>query len=97
MHMGKTMRISRGVATGCLNRNRDGWIHGNRVKENDSQRLVGVPALDASSKNPLTRYQNLPYNPLLTQTNPSNAGLMSVEGHSEILFKTKEICRNLFT
>ncbi|KAL0643166.1 hypothetical protein Bca4012_041456 [Brassica carinata] len=61
--------------------NRDGWIHGNRVKESDSQRLVGVPALDASFENPLARYQNLPYNPLLTQTNPSNAGLMSVEGH----------------
>ncbi|KAH0868972.1 hypothetical protein HID58_075994 [Brassica napus] len=62
-------------------RNQDGWIHRNRVKENDSQRLVGVPALDASFENQLARYQNLPYNPLLTQTNPSNAGLMSVEGH----------------
>ncbi|CAN6804494.1 unnamed protein product, partial [Brassica oleracea] len=59
----------------------NGWIHRNRVKENDSQRLVGVPALDASFENQLARYQNLPYNPLLTQTNPSNAGLMSVEGH----------------
>ncbi|CDY18719.1 BnaA09g06760D [Brassica napus] len=61
--------------------NRDGWIHGNRVKESDSQRLVGVPALDASFENPLARYQNPPYNPLLTQTNPTNTGLMSVEGH----------------
>ncbi|KAF2551796.1 hypothetical protein F2Q68_00035667 [Brassica cretica] len=61
--------------------NQDGWIHGNRVKENDSQRLVGVPALDASFENQLARYQNLPNNPLLTQTNPFNAGLMSVEGH----------------
>nr|VDD37581.1 unnamed protein product [Brassica oleracea] len=59
----------------------NGWIHGNRVKENDSQRLVGVPALDASFENQLARYQNLPNNPLLTQTNPFNAGLMSVEGH----------------
>ncbi|KAF3535560.1 hypothetical protein F2Q69_00023419 [Brassica cretica] len=57
--------------------NRDGWIHGNRVKENDSQRLMGVLALDASFENPLARYQNLPYNLLLTQTNLSNAGLMS--------------------
>ncbi|CAH8303827.1 unnamed protein product [Eruca vesicaria subsp. sativa] len=66
--------------------NRDGWtsqVHGNRVKENDSQRLVGVPALDASFENHLARYQNVPvpYNPLLSQINPSNAGLMSVEGH----------------
>lgn len=65
--------------------NRDGWtsqVHGNIVKESDSQRLVGVPALDASFENPLARYQNLPYNnALLTQTNPSNTGLMSVEGH----------------
>ncbi|WZZ61736.1 hypothetical protein YC2023_061843 [Brassica napus] len=61
--------------------NRDGWIHGNRVKENDSQRLMGVPALDASFENLLARYQNLPYNLMLTQTNLSNAGLMSEEGH----------------
>ncbi|CAF1933255.1 unnamed protein product [Brassica oleracea] len=61
--------------------NRDGSIHGNRVKENDSQRLMGVPALDASFENLLARYQNLPYNLLLTQTNFSNAGLMSEEGH----------------
>ncbi|KAF8091242.1 hypothetical protein N665_0451s0053 [Sinapis alba] len=64
--------------------NRDGWtsqVRGNIVKESDSQRLVGVPALDASFENPLARYQNLPYNALLTQTNPSNAGLMTVEGH----------------
>ncbi|XP_048614378.1 calmodulin-binding transcription activator 2-like [Brassica napus] len=61
--------------------NRDGWIHGNKVKENDSQRLMGVPALDASFENPLARYQNLPYNLVLTQTNLSNVGLMSEEGH----------------
>ncbi|KAL0856512.1 hypothetical protein Bca101_061665 [Brassica carinata] len=65
--------------------NRDGWtsqVHGNIVKESDSQRLVGVPALDASFENPLARYPNLPYNnALLTQTNPSSAGIMSVEGH----------------
>ncbi|CAF1933251.1 BnaC05g34950D [Brassica napus] len=74
--------------------NRDGWIHGNKVKENDSQRLMGVPALDASFENPLARYQNLPYNLVLTQTNLSNVGLM--KGISEILFKTKEIDRFQF-
>ncbi|WZY90914.1 hypothetical protein YC2023_047649 [Brassica napus] len=71
--------------------NRDGWIHGNRVKENNSQRLMGVPALDASFENPLARYQNLPYNPLLTQANPSNAGLVSVEGHLRNPLQNQEI------
>ncbi|CAG7908429.1 unnamed protein product [Brassica rapa] len=76
--------------------NRDGWIHGNRVKENNSQRLVGVPALDASFENPLARYQNLPYNPLLTQANPSNAGLVSVEGHLRNPLQNQEIGRIQF-
>ncbi|KAH0880448.1 LOW QUALITY PROTEIN: hypothetical protein HID58_067842, partial [Brassica napus] len=65
--------------------NRDGWIHGNKVKENDSQRLMGVPALDASFENPLARYQNLPYNLVLTQTNLSNVGLIVKENDSQRL------------
>ncbi|CAH2043556.1 unnamed protein product [Thlaspi arvense] len=74
--------------------NRDGWtsapgigifpqVHGNRVKENDSQRSVDVPAWDASFENSLARYQNLPYNALLTQTQPSSAGLIPMEGNTE--------------
>lgn len=44
---------------------------------------MGIPALDASFENPLARFQTLPpyNNALLAQTNPSNTGLMSVEGH----------------
>ncbi|CAF2299890.1 BnaA04g24380D [Brassica napus] len=52
---------------------------------------MGVPALDASFENPLARYQNLPYNPLLTQANPSNAGLVSVEGHLRNPLQNQEI------
>ncbi|ESQ31470.1 hypothetical protein EUTSA_v10003564mg [Eutrema salsugineum] len=74
--------------------NRHGWtsapgigivsqVHGNRVKESDSQRSVDVPTWDASFENSLARYQNLPYNAPLTQTQPFNAGLMPVEGNKE--------------
>ncbi|KAG7539148.1 Ankyrin repeat [Arabidopsis suecica] len=74
--------------------NRDGWtsapgigivsqVHGNRVKESDSQRSGDVPAWDASFENSLARYQNLPYNAPLTQTQPSNFGLMPMEGKTE--------------
>ncbi|KFK28113.1 hypothetical protein AALP_AA8G474400 [Arabis alpina] len=74
--------------------NGDGWtsapgigivsqVHGNRVKDNESQRSVDVPAWDASFENSLARYQNLPYNALLTQTQHSNTGLMPVGGNTE--------------
>ncbi|VVB17973.1 unnamed protein product [Arabis nemorensis] len=65
--------------------NRDGWtsVHGNRVKESDSQRSVEVPAWDASFDNSLARLQNLPYNTLLTHTQPSNTGLIPVGGNTE--------------
>ncbi|KAL1204081.1 Calmodulin-binding transcription activator 2 [Cardamine amara subsp. amara] len=68
--------------------NQDGWtsappVHGNRVKESDSQTSVDVPAWDVSLENSLTRYQNLPYNPLLTQTQPSNTVLLPMEGKTD--------------
>uniref|UniRef100_A0A1J3ENQ0 Calmodulin-binding transcription activator 2 n=2 Tax=Noccaea caerulescens TaxID=107243 RepID=A0A1J3ENQ0_NOCCA len=73
---------------------RDGWtpapgigigsqVHGNRVKESDSQRSVDVPAWDASFGNSFARYQNVPYNSQLTQTQPSNPGLIPLEGNTE--------------
>jgi hypothetical protein len=65
--------------------NRDGWTsaHGNRVKGSNSQRSGDVPAWDASFENSLARYQNLPYNAPLTQTQPSTFGLIPMEGKTE--------------
>jgi hypothetical protein len=58
-------------------------VHGNRVRESDSQRLVDVRALDTVG-NSLTRFHDQPYcNNLLTQMQPSNTDSMLVEENSE--------------
>lgn len=77
----------------CLG-NRYGWtpapgmrnvsqVHGNRVRESDSQRLVDVRAWDAIG-NSVTRYHDQPYcNNLLTQMQPSNTDSMLVEENTD--------------
>ncbi|EFH47628.1 calmodulin-binding transcription activator 1 [Arabidopsis lyrata subsp. lyrata] len=74
--------------------NRYGWtpapgmrnvsqVHGNRVRESDSQRLVDVRAWDAIG-NSVTRYHDQPYcNNLLTQMQPSNTDSMLVEENTD--------------